>query len=145
MGKEESGKCGGGYSPKIFDGHFLELKRRWLGKHLKGAGVIADQHFEWGTKNLKKVTFFTALHKKERKAKKERKETDQNSGGEGDSDLGDEVEEDNEDMVDFETFTRDQDTYNKALYKLRARVEMAFGEAKTLFAVLRDTWKESDH
>jgi len=49
----------GGYSPKLFDGDFLDLKRRWLEEKLSGSGVVADNHFAWGKKNLKKVEFLT--------------------------------------------------------------------------------------
>ena len=56
-------KLWGGYSPKKFDGEWLKEKRHWLEGHLAGAAVIADTHFSWGKKNLKKVQFCTPKHK----------------------------------------------------------------------------------
>jgi hypothetical protein len=62
-------KVWGGYSPKIYDGSLLELNREWFEENLANAGVIADQQFEWGKKNLKKVKFYTPIprQKKERR------------------------------------------------------------------------------
>ena len=54
-------KLWGGYLPKIYDGNFLEGNAQWFEEELKGARVIADIHFEWGTKNLKRVTFITPI------------------------------------------------------------------------------------
>jgi hypothetical protein len=45
-------KVWGGYSSKIYDGSLLELNREWFKENLANAGVIADQHFEWGKKKL---------------------------------------------------------------------------------------------
>jgi hypothetical protein len=44
-------KMWGGYSPKVYDGHFLQLMKRWFEKKAQRAGVMGDQHLEWG-KNL---------------------------------------------------------------------------------------------
>ena len=40
----------GGYSPKLFDGHFLKMNSDWLLWELSGGVVVADQHFNWGKK-----------------------------------------------------------------------------------------------
>jgi hypothetical protein len=51
-------KVWGGYSPKTFDGHWVRAYKEWLEDELGGAGVVADNHFSWGERNLKKVHFF---------------------------------------------------------------------------------------
>ena len=53
----------GGYSPKVYDGDFLKINRKWLEKKLKGAAVAADTHFEWGSQNLTGVDFKTPIPK----------------------------------------------------------------------------------
>jgi hypothetical protein len=42
----------GGYSPKVYDGDFVELFAEWFEENLSSAGVISDQHFEWGKNAL---------------------------------------------------------------------------------------------
>ena len=124
-------KLWGGYSLKVFDEHFLEIGKRWFEKRLAGAGVVADQHFEWGKKNFKKVKFYTTHHEPRFNRKNTTKEED------------DDNEEDEEyfEATDLTTLTKKQQSFNSALYKLRARVEMPFGESKTMFALLRTHWK----
>jgi hypothetical protein len=117
-GKGKIRKMWGGYSLKVFDGHFLELFKKWFENKLNGVGVIADQHFEWG-KNLKNVKFFTAHHE----PYFSRNTT---------------TPDEDDDAVDLITLTKDQQSYNNALYKLRARVELSFGEAKSIFGMLRN-------
>jgi hypothetical protein len=41
-------KWWGGYHPKVWDGHALQIQQKWIRKKLKDGVVIADQHFEWG-------------------------------------------------------------------------------------------------
>lgn len=126
-GKGKVKKMWGGYSPKVYDGHFLELYRNWMEKRLKGAGVIADQHFEWGAKNLKEVKFFTAYHEPRFSRKKPLPANDDDDG------------------VGLTVLTKKQESFNSTLYKLRARVELPFGEAKSIFGVLKRHWWESDN
>ncbi len=38
-------KLWGGYSPKVYDSHFMSLKRRWFKRKLAGTGILADMHF----------------------------------------------------------------------------------------------------
>jgi hypothetical protein len=128
-GKGKFRKLWGGYSPKVFDGHFLQLARRWFEKRLKGAGVMGDQHFEWG-KNLKGLKWYTAnLEPRGRRSSNTTQE--------------DELDTDDE-AKDISVLTKDQKSYNASLYKLRARVELPFGEIKTLFKVLSLHWRERE-
>ena len=41
-GKGRIRKMWGGYSPKVYDCHWLEIWKDWFEENLKGAGVIAD-------------------------------------------------------------------------------------------------------
>ena len=50
-------KVWGGYSPKLFDGHLIEARKRWWEKHCKGAVMLGDGHFTWARDNLRQVTF----------------------------------------------------------------------------------------
>jgi hypothetical protein len=111
------------YSPKVYDGHFLEMFQDWFEKRLGGVGVIGDQHFEWG-KKLKRVKFYTAHH-------------------EPHFSHNNKPDEDN-DVQDLSTLTQEQQSYNKALYKLRTRVELPFGEVKEMFKVLKGHWMERE-
>ena len=103
----------------MHDGNFVELFQDWFEKELRGVGVIGDQHFEWGKDNLKQAKFYTAHHE----PRFARKTTPQHNN--------------NDDTEGLSVLAQEQLSYNKALYKLRARVELPFGEVKSIFAVLR--------
>jgi len=51
-------KVWGGYSPKLYDGHFLRSHHDFF-ESLSGAKVIGDNHFEMGKKLFKNVKFYT--------------------------------------------------------------------------------------
>jgi len=121
----------GGYSPKVFDGEFISLQRQWLETHLKGAGVVADQHFEAG-KNVRGVKFFTKMRKND--------SSDESEASDSDSDSSVEI---SQDLRDLRLHTKKEKSYNKVLYKLRARVEIPFGEMRTIFEILNKHWRES--
>jgi len=106
-------RCWGGYSPKLYDGHWLEVYKEWLEKHLKGASVVADQHFEWGKTSLKGVTFFTHIKKPAKPTKSQLK-----TG------------------KDIKKLTIEQQKMNKDVRETRARIENVFGYLKTHFKVL---------
>jgi hypothetical protein len=58
------------YSPKIYDGHFLQTHQDWFKKRLKHTRIVADQHFRWGVENFKgTVTFHVAPAKPSKKSK----------------------------------------------------------------------------
>ncbi len=101
-------KLWGGYSPKVFDGDFLKIQQEWLDKKLKGAVVLADQHFEWGKKQLKKVRFITPI-----KRKKGNKKTG----------------------VGLSTLTKEEAELNTAIHSARARVEGGIGRMVEIFKV----------
>lgn len=109
----------GGYSPKTYDGHWLRAQRAWLEKKLKGAGVVADNHFHWGVENLHNVKFFCNTRK--RKCCTE----DEESG-----------------IIEEVTDTRRD--HNQSVKCARARIENTFGEMVTTFGALSKPWASSD-
>ncbi len=134
-GKKRVRKWWGGYSPKVYDGDFLMINRSWFEKRLKGAGVVADQHFELG-RNLKRVTFYT----KQRKSMKE-----DNSKSENDQTMNLEGEEHSkQDCVDYSRNTKKERSYNRALYAIRARVKCSFSVLRTIFPILGMHWRKSE-
>ena len=58
-GKRRIRQLWGGYSPKVFDGHFLQDNKYWFETQLQGSVVVADQHFEYGKKNFEGLHFHT--------------------------------------------------------------------------------------
>ena len=53
---------GGGYSPKVYDSHYIHSVRREIRKQLKGATMVADGHFV-NTGRMKNVYFKTPFPK----------------------------------------------------------------------------------
>ena len=100
-------KVWGGYSPKAYDGFLVEVNKEWFESALAGATVAADNHFEWGTKNLKEVTFKTTISKP-----KERRKKDPTGG------------------FIPKTLTKEQDAYNKQLSAICSRVENPFTRSR---------------
>lgn len=117
-GKGTIRKIWGGYSPKVYDGDFVELFAEWFEENLANAGVIADQHFEWGKKHLKKVHFFTPI-KRPPTGKRKRKDK-------------------------IVKLTHAEEAYNKAIRNARARMENVFGIIKGMFHSLQQPWAEED-
>ena len=109
----------GGYSPKIYDGHWLKVNKEWLEEKLNGATVVADNHFLWGKKNLKNVKFHCNIREKQCCREEE---------------------------VEFITnpLSSKVKSYNKAVRNARARYEDTFGEMSTLFDSLAKPWATSD-
>lgn len=112
----------GGYSPKVYDSDFLELNEKWLEKRLQGATVTADTHFEWGSKNLRRVTFKTPIPKPRGRRKK---------GSDG--------------ILIPKTLTRSQEKYNKDLHSVRSRVENPFGRMAAKVGALTKPFREGKH
>ena len=64
-------KVWGRYSPKAYNGFLVKVNKEWFESALAGATVAANNHFEWGTKNLKEVTFKTTISKPKGKRKRD--------------------------------------------------------------------------
>jgi len=118
-GKGKIRKLWGGYSPKIYDGHWLQAQKEWLEEKLAGAVVVADNHFLWGKKHLKKVKFH--CNHSERCHCREEEETD----------------------IEF-PLSKAKITYNKAVSIARARIESTFGEMIQTFEALAKPWGSSE-
>lgn len=116
-GKGKVRKVWGGYSPKTFDGHWLRVQREWLEEELAGAGVIADNHFVWGTKNLHRVKFYCNLRE-----------------------LHSCQEDIDPDPTNY--LSAKQRTLNLKIKQLRARVENTFGQMLGMFTSLSKPWAE---
>jgi DDE superfamily endonuclease len=137
-GKGKVVKLWGGYTPKLYDGHFVEDHREEIDEKLEGATIFGDQHFTYGARFVKRVQFFTPL-----------------GGGRRDPDILEEVEgdeEQQEDPYDFEPEARNENNQRKtkkeeewkvAVTKVRARVENTFGYLKTKFKSLCEPFQES--
>lgn len=107
-----------GYSPKVYDGTWLEIQKDWLEKHLKNGRILGDQHFEIGQKLIKSITFITPIKKKPRKRK-----------------CGQEQ---------IESLTKEQQRWNDAVKDARARVETPFGIFQMYFKSLTKPWTEDE-
>jgi len=97
-------KIWGGYSPKVYDSHLIEANRDWFEDQLKGAEVVADQHFRWGVKHMTHVRFHVA-HRQSRVSKQGKKNSKELS-------------------------EKKQKKYNAAVHDARARVDTIFGILK---------------
>jgi len=116
-GRGRARQLWGGYSPKVFDGSFVELFVAWFKKHLLGGVIVADQHFEWGKKHLRNPKFLTPF-----KTPGEPKD----------------------DAKGLPTLTKEQKGYNRSVRTARARVETVFGCMTKKFRCLQHPWRESD-
>jgi hypothetical protein len=108
----------GGYSPKIYDGHFLELKKDWFVANVGDDIIVGDNHFSWGRDNPDK---FPKLHSNF---------PDPLRGVTGD------------DISGMTELTKEKKRYNSAVAHARARVESPFGEIKTRWACLQIPFRE---
>lgn len=109
-------KAWGGYSPKIMDANFLELKKKWINKRLQRADILADQHFKIGRKMFKKVKFYTKVT------------------------TSTEEEESSNDAVTG--LTKTEISFNDALAQVRGRVEHPYAQIKGYFDAFLRPWAE---
>jgi hypothetical protein len=116
-GKRRIQKVWGGYSPKYYDGDFLEVNEDWFLEHCKNDKIVADNHFHWG-RDKKGFPIVYSNYAKGDKAGP--------AGG----------------MVDAETLTQRKQQYNDAVAYARARVETPFGEVRGLFKALQKPFPE---
>jgi hypothetical protein len=56
-------KAWGGYSPKVYDGTFIQLQKAWIDDGLGGMGSCGDNHFLVGSKLLKSHTLYAPTKK----------------------------------------------------------------------------------
>ena len=56
-------KIWGGYSPKVYDGHWIPLHRRWLNHNLQGCYLFGDSHYWSAQDDLDQVTLIATMPK----------------------------------------------------------------------------------
>lgn len=135
-------KIWGGYSPKVYDGTFLNLQQEWFETHLRGAGIFADQHYASASKDFSRVTFYCPF--KQQPHLSVREEEEQRISDDEDEDDMPMIPE-GDDVVDLQTLTKEQRSWNKAQRAMRARVEPPFGLMKPKWKSLQVPWAEEDH
>lgn len=111
-------KMFGHMRPKVSDKTWCTLNKDWCEKHLKGAVVLADQHYRNTQKYYKNSEWKIAIDPTESKRKKKKKKG-------------------------TTVLTTEQQALNKAIYETRAQVEPPFGVWKNIFKSLREPFAES--
>jgi len=114
-------KVWGGYSLKTYDGMFLQQQATWLEEQLAGARVIADTHYEWGTKNLSEVEIITPIPAPRGRRKR---------------DLDGNIIE--------KTLTAKQRKYNQHVHSMRSRIENVFGQLGQKVGALSNPFWEGE-
>ena len=139
-GKCRARKVWRGYSPKIYDGQFVSSTEEWYHEKLGGAGVFADQHFAKATRTWKDPVFYCPY-----RLSKDLENEDE-AKIRSDDEEGEDVEmvtsEDNPHGEGAQTLTAKQRGWNKALHKMRAKVEIPYGQVKSKWKALDLPWPE---
>lgn len=111
-------KIWGGYSPKIYDSHFIEAYKEDFESTFKGATFLADSHFQLANKFFSNIRFIT----KWKDSEEERKDPEGRNATK---------------------LTKDQKELNQEIKAARARVESPFGFLKNTWVSLSQPWPES--
>lgn len=111
-------KLFGWMSPKLSDKTWCKLKKTWSEKHLKGAVVLADQHYHNMQKHYKNSVWKIAVESEVSKSKKKKKKGTR-------------------------VLTKEQQELNDAIYETRARIECLFGIWQNTFKSLKEPFAES--
>ena len=109
----------GGYSPKLYDGHFVEMKKEWFLSNCPNDVFITDNHFSWARDNRDQFpkTYANYPEPAEKSVP--------------------------DDMHGVTVLTAEKKRYNRAVAHCRARVESPFGTIKTLWKVLQKPFMET--
>lgn len=110
-------KLYGGYSPKVYDGQFLEIFQPIWEEEFAQSKIIADEHFRKAGKQFKKVTWVVPF-----------KNTSRNDP----EDEGRRVS----------VLTQAEQKWNSEVSKIRSRIEAPFGHVKRMFNLLSTPWME---
>jgi DDE superfamily endonuclease len=108
----------GGYTPKLYDGHALQVQKNWLRNHLQGGVVVADKHFAWGNQLHKDIRFLVKVRRHRMPGRK------------GATRLG---------------RTPKEKRYNQSVQQTRARVERWFAAMKNEVRQLKKPWFGKNH
>lgn len=110
----------GGYSPKVYDAHFVQIMKSHFVKNYSKAIFLADNHFSSVNDYFEYPKFYCPT-----------RETNTNS---------DSV--DPETQEGLNTLTKKQQMKNNAIRVARGKVERPFAVTKTKFQALEEKWKE---
>jgi hypothetical protein len=131
-------KLWGGYTPKLYDGHFVEDHRDEFEEKFSGATLLGDQHFSYGAKFLEEVKIVTPGGTSGKNAEiPEEAESDEGTPATSKA------------VFDFEAgkpigrATKEDSELAKGIKELRARIEGVFGFLKTKFKSLTIPFQES--
>ena len=122
----------GGYSPKVYDGDWVDVMKEELAATLKGGHIVADTHYETANATLKKigkqkhVVFYTPY------AKPRGRKPKTTDGVSQDQSRG------------LRVLTTEQKEWNKRIQHIRARVESPFGLIKNKWKGLGGTFYEDE-
>ena len=106
-------KIWGGYSPKVYDGQFVEMFKQELKNEFQGAKILADCHYKTAKGLIKGVEFFVPYEARRPRKRKR-----------------------NDDGSNLECLTKKKQKWNQQVRQVRARVEHPFGELKQKWASL---------
>jgi len=109
-------KMWGGYSPKVYDGHFVEINKTWFDNKLNGVAVVGDSHFYSVARELRSCEMIAP--------KPEGHTTDPETGR------------------DLSTLTAEQQARNREIRRIRAPVEQPFARIKSMMQILSRPWAE---
>jgi len=126
----------GGYTPKLYDGHWVQDHKKELNEKLAGATIFGDNHFQYGAKYLKNAKILTPNGP-------ERKNPDMFEWVQGDEGMSkrkrDVYEFDRGESVERET--KEELKWNADIKRLRARVEEIFGYLTNKFVLLAEPFR----
>jgi len=119
----------GGFSCKVYDSDFLDLKSEWIQKYLKGGHILADNHFRSRGIKFKDPKFYCNTRSK----KDENNSEDESS----ESDIDNiEVDEGNNNGGGIVTGKKKEEkAYNKAHRHCRSRIEGIFGNQNDIYSI----------
>jgi len=116
-------KVWGGYSPKRYDAHFVDVHSNWFEDFCSGGVIIADMHFASVRMTPKMPKFIT--------------ERDDKHDNEEDGE--------NEDAENEKVVTKTATKRSKRVGNVRGRVERPFSQVKKIFKSLAKPWAEDEH
>ena len=113
-------KVWSGYSPKLYDAHFLQCNKDYIEENFNGATMIGDTHFASMRNKLHGIT----LHAPYANVPKEPVDDD-----------------DAEDRPNV-AMTKKKQKYNSDVHSVRSRAERPFADISQIFPTLDTPWRE---
>jgi hypothetical protein len=111
-GKGKIRRCWGGYSPKLFDAHFIKAMNSYLEEELEGAKIVGDNHFEKCNEYMNNAKFYCNV-----------------------ANVGNKRNRDGERLSKL---TKHQEKCNEQIKNARAHVEFPIGDLKKRFKALEN-------